>query len=108
MIQKTTRQALADAAHFMQNVEWELAISAPNYNPTPQSMAQIRDNFKNAKNQLEQARIFYAAELVEREQAEKAEIQRKKDEAYQIQVEADYKEWQDALAQIDEVMREGK
>lgn len=97
MIQKTTRQALADAAKYMESVDWHLKISGPNYDPTHQDMQRIRYNFAMAKNQLEQARIFYAAELVEREQAEKAEIQRKKDEAYQIQAEADYKEWQDAL-----------
>ena len=108
MIHKTTKEALDDAAKYMESVDWYLKISAPNYDPTPQDMQRIRYNFAMAKNQLEQARIFYAAESVEREQAEKAEIQRKKDEAYQIQVEADYKEWQDALAQIDKVIRKGK
>jgi hypothetical protein len=108
MIQKNTRQALKDTAHFMENLEWELKVSAPNYDPTPQSMLRIRDYFKNAKNQLEQAIIFYAAEVVEREQAEKAEIQRKKDEAYQIQQEADHKEWIEGLARVLQVIEERK
>jgi hypothetical protein len=94
MIHKTTKQALDHAAHFMQNVERELKVSSPHYDPTPQAMIRIRDNFKNAKNQMELARVLYAAEVVAREQAEDAERQRKKDEAYQLQADAAHREWQ--------------
>jgi hypothetical protein len=105
MIHKTTKQALDDAAKYMESVEWHLKISAPNYDPTPQDMQRIRYNFAMAKNQLDAARQFYAEEVYEREKAEKAEIERKKQEAYQLEREADYQSWQEGIALVQEVIR---